>query len=90
MSDPGTTYRTRDEIQQVRSERDAIAGLKRYILDWGVTDEKSLKAIDKAAKDEVDTAVEEAKKSPFPDLKEFWTDIYVSSGRHESTLPGDL
>lgn len=43
MSDPGTTYRTRDEIQQMRSEKDAIAGLKKYLLDWGVTDEKSLK-----------------------------------------------
>jgi len=62
----------------MRSERDAIAGLKKYILEWGVTDEASLKAIDKAAKEEVDVAVEEAKKSAFPDLKEFWTDIYVS------------
>ncbi len=43
MSDPGTTYRTRDEIQQMRSEKDAIAGLKKYLLEWGVTDEKSLK-----------------------------------------------
>lgn len=83
MSDPGTTYRTRDEVQQMRSERDAIAGLKKYILEWGVTDEASLKAIDKAAKEEVDVAVEEAKQSAFPDLKEFWTDIYVSACRRE-------
>lgn len=41
-------------------------------MTWG-------QAIDKAAKQEVDEAVEEAKKSPFPDLKDFWTDIYVSS-----------
>ena len=45
MSDPGTTYRTRDEIQQMRSEKDAIAGLKKYILEWGVTDESSLKVL---------------------------------------------
>ncbi|KAK8846539.1 pyruvate dehydrogenase (acetyl-transferring) E1 component, alpha subunit [Kwoniella newhampshirensis] len=76
MSDPGTTYRTRDEVQQMRSEKDAIAGLKKYILDWGVTDEASLKAIDKKAKEDVDIAVEEAKKSPVPDLVEFWKDIY--------------
>ncbi|GFZ48933.1 Pyruvate dehydrogenase E1 component subunit alpha [Saitozyma sp. JCM 24511] len=76
MSDPGTTYRTREEIQQVRSERDVIAGLKKNILEWNVTDEDSLKAIDKAAKEEVDAAVAEAKQSPMPDLKEFWTDIY--------------
>ncbi|ORX36118.1 pyruvate dehydrogenase e1 component alpha subunit mitochondrial precursor [Kockovaella imperatae] len=76
MSDPGTTYRTREEIQEVRSSRDPIAGLKRYIMDWGVESEAKLKAIDKAAKEEVDKAVEEAKQSPYPDLKEFWTDIY--------------
>jgi hypothetical protein len=97
MSDPGTTYRSRDEVQAVRSERDAIAGLKKYILEWGATDEASLKvillspftiltqctilisqAIYKAAKEEVDVAVAEAKESPQPDLKDFWTDIYVS------------
>jgi len=76
MSDPGTTYRTREEIQQMRSEKDAIAGLKKYILEWDVVDEAALKAIDKSAKEEVEVAVAEAKKSPFPDLKDFWTDIY--------------
>jgi len=76
MSDPGTTYRTREEIQQMRSTKDAIAGLKRYLLEWNVIDEASLKAIDKAAKEEVDAAVAEAKESPMPDLKDFWTDIY--------------
>lgn len=43
MSDPGTTYRTREEIQQVRSEKDTIAGLKKNILDWGASDEATLK-----------------------------------------------
>lgn len=38
-----------------------------------------MQAIDKAAKEEVDIAVKEAKESPEPDLKDFWTDIYVSS-----------
>jgi pyruvate dehydrogenase E1 component alpha subunit len=62
----------------MRSNKDAIAGLKKYILEWEVVDEAALKAIDKSAREEVDIAVEEAKKSPFPDLKDFWTDIYVS------------
>ena len=61
-----------------RSSQDAIAGLKKHILDWGVTKEDELKAIDKAAKEEVDHAVEEAKQSPAPDLEQFWKDIYVS------------
>jgi pyruvate dehydrogenase E1 component alpha subunit len=43
MSDPGTTYRTREEIQDVRTKNDAIEGLKKYILEWGISDEAKLK-----------------------------------------------
>lgn len=76
LSDPGTTYRTREEVQKMRSGSDPIQGLKNKILEWGVVEESELKALDKAAKEEVDQAVEEAKKSPEPDVKELWTDIY--------------
>ncbi len=79
MSDPGTTYRTREEIQRMRSTQDAINGLKKYLLDWEILDEPKLKAIDKAAKAEIDEAVVLAKESPMPDVKDFWTDIYVSA-----------
>ena len=43
MSDPGTTYRTRDEIQRMRSTQDAIRGLARYIEEWGLATEEELK-----------------------------------------------
>ncbi|KZT44002.1 hypothetical protein SISSUDRAFT_1124175 [Sistotremastrum suecicum HHB10207 ss-3] len=76
MSDPGTTYRTREEIQRMRSTQDPIRGLQRYIEEWGVASEEDLKAIDKQAKQEVDRAVEEAKESPEPEVKDLWTDIY--------------
>jgi len=77
MSDPGTTYRTREEINQMRSKNDPITGLKTRILDWGILKEDELKNLDKEAKTEVDAAVEEAKNSPFPDpAKDMWTDVY--------------
>jgi pyruvate dehydrogenase E1 component alpha subunit len=76
MSDPGTTYRTREEIQRMRSTQDPIRGLMRYIEDWGLATEEDLKKLDKEAKETVDKAVEEAKASPEPELKELWTDIY--------------
>lgn len=69
MSDPGTTYRSREEIQHMRSTNDPIAGLRNRLLESGVVEESELKRIDKAAKAEVDAAVEEAKKSPEPDIK---------------------
>ncbi|KAH8921675.1 hypothetical protein BT69DRAFT_1335365 [Atractiella rhizophila] len=83
MSDPGTTYRTREEIQKMRSSSDPITGLKNNLLEWGVVSEEELKAVDKEARSIVDEAVEEAKKSPEPDLeKDMWTDIY-----YEGTAP---
>lgn len=76
MSDPGTTYRTREEVQRMRSTQDPIRGLQKYIEEWGMATEQELKALDKAAKAEVDAAVEEAKASPEPLIKDLWTDIY--------------
>jgi len=76
MSDPGTTYRTREEVQRMRSTKDPIKGLQRYIENWGVATEEELKQLDKIAKQEVDVAVEEAKASPEPLAKDLWSDIY--------------
>ncbi|KAG8964364.1 alpha subunit of pyruvate dehydrogenase [Tulasnella sp. 419] len=87
MSDPGTTYRTREEIQRMRSTQDPIKGLQRYLEEWGVVTEEELKAIDKSAKAEVDQAVEEAKASPEPLEKDLWTDIYYK-GTEPSFMRG--
>lgn len=43
MSDPGTTYRTREEVQRMRSTQDPIRGLQRYIEEWGLASEEELK-----------------------------------------------
>ena len=73
---PGTTYRTREEIQHMHSSNDPITGLKNHLLEWNVIPEADLKKIDKDARAEVEKAVEEAKKSPEPaQEKDMWTDI---------------
>ncbi|KAJ5693231.1 Pyruvate dehydrogenase E1 component subunit alpha [Penicillium macrosclerotiorum] len=79
MSDPGTTYRSREEIQRMRSTNDPIAGLKQKMLEWGVTSEEELKAIDKAARANVDQEVAEAEKMAAPDNNSriLFEDIYV-------------
>ena len=79
MSDPGTTYRTREEIQRMRSTNDPIAGLKQKLLEWDVTSEEELKKIDKTAREDIDKEVAEAEKMPPPDAtpKNLFEDIYV-------------
>ncbi|KAL2264104.1 hypothetical protein VTK26DRAFT_2306 [Humicola hyalothermophila] len=79
MSDPGTTYRTREEIQRMRSTNDPIAGLKQHILDWGVAREDELKGIDKEARNYVneEVAAAEAMAPPEPTPRILFEDIYV-------------
>lgn len=78
MSDPGTTYRTREEIQHMRSTSDPITGMKHLLIEKNVATEAELKAIDKECRRLVDEAVKEAEASPEPDIKEFFTEIYIA------------
>ncbi|KAH8158342.1 hypothetical protein CIB48_g9903 [Xylaria polymorpha] len=79
MSDPGTTYRTREEIQRMRSTNDPIAGLKQKILDWGVCNEDELKGIDKDARKHVNDEVTAAEAMAAPETKPeiLFEDVYV-------------
>lgn len=85
MSDPGTTYRTREEIQRMRSTQDPIAGLKQKLLDWEVTTEEELKSMDKEARNFVDAEVAEAEKMLVPDNTPqiLFEDIYVRGSEPE-------
>jgi len=76
MSDPAK-YRTRDEVQKVREERDAIEHVRELLLTGKHATEEELKDIDKDIKAVVNDAAEFAKQSPEPDPKELWTDIYA-------------
>lgn len=43
MSDPGTSYRTREEVQEVRQTRDPITSFKEKIINAGLTNAEELK-----------------------------------------------
>jgi len=87
MSDPGTTYRSRDEVQHMRTTNDPITGLKDRIVAAGFSTEDHLKELDKKAKAEVEEAIEWAKNSPEPKLDDLWNHVYVK-GTEVPTLRG--
>lgn len=78
MSDPAK-YRTREEVQKVREERDAIEHVRELILQGKHASEDDLKAIDKEIKTVVNEAAEFSRESPEPALSELWTDIYAEA-----------
>ncbi len=73
MSDPGK-YRTREEVQKMRSERDCIEHARQRLEAMGV-DEARFKAIDDEVKAIVQEAADFAQASPEPDPAELWTDV---------------
>jgi pyruvate dehydrogenase E1 component alpha subunit len=74
MSDPAK-YRSKDEVQKMRSEHDPIEQIKARILKLGYADEAGLKAIDKEVRDIVSDAADFAQSDPEPDVSELYTDI---------------
>ncbi|TRW97585.1 pyruvate dehydrogenase (acetyl-transferring) E1 component subunit alpha [Paracoccus sp. M683] len=78
MSDPAK-YRTREEVQKMRDERDPIENVRTMLLDGKHASEDDLKAIDKEIKDIVNDSAKFAAESPEPALSELWTDIYADA-----------
>ena len=76
MSDPAK-YRTREEVQKMREERDPIESVRSMLLQGNHATEEELKEIDKEIKAVVNASADFAKESPEPALSELWTDIYA-------------
>jgi pyruvate dehydrogenase E1 component alpha subunit len=75
MSDPAK-YRTREEVQKMRTEHDPIEQVRMRLLERKFASEDDLKKIDAQVRDVVNEAAEFATNDPEPDPAELWTEIY--------------
>jgi pyruvate dehydrogenase E1 component alpha subunit len=69
-------YRTKDEIETWR-EADPILRLERELVTSGAFEASELAAIERAAQQRIDDALEFAKSSPDPDPKALTRDVYA-------------
>ena len=74
MSDPAK-YRSKEEVEKFKEERDAINNFRNYLEKAGIANEAAFKKIEDEVKAIVNEAAEFAKESPEPDSTELWTDI---------------
>jgi pyruvate dehydrogenase E1 component alpha subunit len=74
MSDPAK-YRTREEVDKVRTEHDPIDMVRARLLDTKRATEDSLKQADADVRKIVNDASEFATHDPEPDPSELWTDV---------------
>ncbi len=78
MSDPAK-YRSREEVQKVRAQRDPIEQLRKHMLDQKFANETTFKDIDREVKAVIAAAAEFAQNSPEPDPSELFTDVIVDA-----------
>ncbi|MBZ9601719.1 MULTISPECIES: pyruvate dehydrogenase (acetyl-transferring) E1 component subunit alpha [Phyllobacterium] len=76
MSDPAK-YRSKDEVQKMRSDHDPIEQVKHRLIENGWSTEDDLKKIDKDVRDIVADAADFAQSDPEPDPSELYTDILL-------------
>lgn len=76
MSDPAK-YRSKDEVQKMRSEHDPIEQVKARLAEKGWASEDELKQIDKDVRDIVADSADFAQADPEPDASELYTDILL-------------
>ena len=75
MSDPAK-YRSREEVEKVRTTHDPIEMVRHRILEKKYASEEQLKKIDTDVRNTINQAAEFATHDPEPDPAELWSDIY--------------
>ncbi|PYH37371.1 putative pyruvate dehydrogenase E1 component alpha subunit [Aspergillus neoniger CBS 115656] len=78
VSDPGTAYRTKDEVQAERAH-DPITTYREKLIEWGVFSDDEAKTMDKEIRRKVDREAQEAEKMAEPPLTSdvLFEDVYV-------------
>ncbi|KAI5086529.1 pyruvate dehydrogenase E1 alpha 1 isoform X1, partial [Silurus meridionalis] len=79
MSDPGISYRTREEIQEVRSKSDPISMLKDRMINNNMASVEELKEIDVEVRKEIEDAAQFATTDPEPPLDELCHHIFSNN-----------
>jgi pyruvate dehydrogenase E1 component alpha subunit len=83
VADPDQTYRSKEEIEEYKKNKDPIILFKNKLLDEGVLTEEKALEIDKLAKEESNASAEFAAASPYPDPEELMDDIYWETDNPE-------
>ena len=76
MSDPAT-YRTREEVDNVKKTRDPIIKFKNRLVDEFSMDISKLDEIEEEIAEMIESAAEVAIVAPFPDPSELETDVIL-------------
>jgi TPP-dependent pyruvate/acetoin dehydrogenase alpha subunit len=70
-------YRSKQEEQEWKTQRDPIALFSRWLIEQKIADTTALRRVESEVKAEIDAAAEFAINAPYPDLAEVEQDVYA-------------
>lgn len=79
-------YRTKEEIEDYRQNKDPINLYRQYLINEGILTEEENKQIDQEARDEAENAAKFADDSPFPQPSEIMDDVYWSTDNNDESI----
>ena len=87
MSDPGTTYRTREEVGGVRQARDPIEYVKKLLIDYNMASADEIKQVEKDIRNSVQESLTEEKKGNFASSEYLYKEIYATKDCKDEPIP---
>jgi len=76
VADPDQTYRSKEEIEEYKTNKDPLNLFREKLIKEGNITEDQIKTIDNRAKGDANASAEFADASPYPDPSELMDDIY--------------
>ena len=83
VADPDQTYRSKEEIEEYKQNKDPINLFRAKLIDEKTASEDQLKEIDNKAKDDAEASAQFADASPNPQPAELMEDIYWETDNPE-------
>jgi pyruvate dehydrogenase E1 component alpha subunit len=76
VADPDNTYRSKEEIEEYRRNKDPLQVFQSILVNEGVLTDAVIASIDEAARAEADHAADFAEASPYPTVDDIQKDVY--------------
>merc|ERR1712242_617022 len=77
MSDPGVSYRTPDEVSEIRQQYDPLRKVRSWLTDNNIMNDADLKKMEKDIRKQVEAEAKEALMDRELDASELVLDIYT-------------
>lgn len=82
MSDPGITYRTKEEVANTRKTRDPVELCREMLLEQGWATAEELKAFEKQVRKNLEDEVEKIRNDPWPVFEDLYDHVGVTDGHY--------